>query len=252
MTQPPIFLINLDKSTDRLDAVTQRLAPFDIKFERISAVLGSKVDQTTRDRFYSVEKNSSDYHKPLSPGEIGCYMSHLKVLQHIVDNEIPWAIILEDDFEVVGNLNEAISALSEIDFEWDMIKLAEYGDRTRPTAYEFKLNATFNLKIQKKVSAGTCAQAVTLDGAKKILQSSIPFGRPVDTDYQHWWEKNIEILTLSPCPLKQDLDFDSTIGNMSKGLSFKTAFWRRKIQQLKYKALNKSNTRRIINKFIER
>lgn len=70
-----------------------------------------------------------------------------------------------------------------------MIKLAEYGDRVRPTAYKFQLNNDFNLKIQEKVSAGTCAQAISLNGAKKILNNCIPFGRPIDTDYQFWWEK---------------------------------------------------------------
>ncbi|MBE0370076.1 glycosyltransferase family 25 protein [Pseudoalteromonas aurantia] len=247
---PPVFLINLDNSTDRLHESQERLAPTGLTFERVSAVYGAKISLDEKNKFYSAELNRTQYHKPLSPGEIGCYMSHLKVLQHIVDNNIKYAVILEDDFKVVADLNSAIASLSDIPFDWDMIKLAEYGNRERPTAYEFKLNDQFNLRIQQKVSAGTCAQAVSLMGAKKILNASIPFGRPVDTDYQHWWEKDIEILTLSPCPLKQDLEFDSTIAAMSKGLQFRSAFWRRKLQQMTQKLNNKKHTQRVIKKYM--
>lgn len=246
---PPIFLINLDSSIDRLHESYLRLNPIGIDFERFNAVYGAKISVDERNKFYSEELNLKQYHKPLSPGEIGCYMSHLKVLQHIVDNNIKYAIILEDDFKIVGDLSLAIKSLKNISFEWDMIKLAEYGDRERPTAYEFKVNEHFNLRVQKKVSAGTCAQAISLNGARKILNSSIPFGRPVDTDYQHWWEKDIEVLTLSPCPLKQDLDFESTIAAMSKGKKFNSAFWRRKLQQITQKINNKKHTRRLIKKY---
>ncbi|OHU85436.1 MULTISPECIES: glycosyltransferase family 25 protein [Pseudoalteromonas] len=247
--QPPIFLINLDQSPDRLEKCNLRLAPFAINFERISAVMGTDVDEQTLAKFYSPTLNVKQYHRPLGPGEIGCYMSHLKVLQHIVDNNIAYAVILEDDFKIVGDLNAAIDSLKDIDFEWDMIKLAEYGNRERPTAYEFAINDVYSLRIQKKVSAGTCAQAVSLSGAKKILQSSIPFGRPVDTDYQHWWEKSIEVFTLSPCPIRQDLEFKSTIAAMSKGISLKSMFWRRKYQQLMGKLCNRSKTNALVSKY---
>jgi GR25 family glycosyltransferase involved in LPS biosynthesis len=36
--------------------------------------------------------------RPLLPGEVGCYMAHLRALQRIVDRDLPWGCILEDDF----------------------------------------------------------------------------------------------------------------------------------------------------------
>lgn len=246
---PPIFLINLDDSTDRLKTAYKRLAPYNFNITRVSAVVGKYVDKETLNKYYCARKNREGYYRELGPGEIGCFLSHLKVMQNIVDNKIPYAIILEDDFKVVGELDKAISALENIDFAWDMVKLAEYGNKVRPTAHQFKLNNEFDLKIQKKVSAGTCAQAVSLAGAKKILEGCIPFGRPVDTDYQYWWEKNLEVLTLSPTPLKQDLEFESTISKMAIGLSFEKAFFRRKLQQLKQSRLNIKHTKLLVNKF---
>lgn len=249
VNQPPIFLINLDDSTERLKAAYERLAPFGLNITRVSAVVGKNVDTDTLNNYYSARKNREGYYRELGPGEIGCFLSHLKVMQTIVDNEVPYAIILEDDFKVVGDLEQSILALENIDFAWDMVKFAEYGNKVRPTAYQFKLNNEFDLKIQKKVSAGTCAQAVSLAGAKKILESCIPFGRPIDTEYQFWWEKNIEILTLSPVPLKQDLEFESTISKMAMGLTFEKAFFRRKLQQINKNRLNVKYTELLVNKF---
>lgn len=61
--QPPIFLINLDESTDRLKAAYDRLAPFNLEITRISAVMGKYLDQNTKDKYYCPEKNKRDYHK---------------------------------------------------------------------------------------------------------------------------------------------------------------------------------------------
>lgn len=249
LNQPPIFLINLDKSKDRLDAALQRLEPFELDITRVSAVVGKDITTDELAKFYSEEKNRSEYHRKLGPGEIGCYMSHLQIMKHIVDEEIPYAFILEDDFKVIGDLSAAVDAIAAIEFNWDMVKLAEYGERVRPTAHEFYLNDNFNLKIQKKLSAGTCAQAVSLTGAQKILKTCVPFGRPIDTDYQYWWEKELEIFTLSPTPLQQDLEFESTISKMASGMSFKKAFLKRKLQQCKKAILNRKYTNNLVNKY---
>jgi glycosyl transferase, family 25 len=36
--------------------------------------------------------------QPLLPGEVGCYMAHLRARQRIVDRDLPWGCIPEDDF----------------------------------------------------------------------------------------------------------------------------------------------------------
>ena len=41
-----------------------------------------------------MDKNKSGSYVP---GAIGCALSHLKIYKHVVDNNIPYALILEDD-----------------------------------------------------------------------------------------------------------------------------------------------------------
>ncbi|MAI68498.1 MAG: glycosyl transferase family 25, partial [Rhizobiales bacterium TMED143] len=37
------------------------------------------------------------YPFPLSPGEVGCFLSHRACWQRIVDQDLPYALIVEDD-----------------------------------------------------------------------------------------------------------------------------------------------------------
>ncbi|MEZ6113548.1 MAG: glycosyltransferase family 25 protein [Pirellulaceae bacterium] len=34
----------------------------------------------------------------LKPGEVGCYLAHLRTMQRIVEYDLPWAVVIEDDF----------------------------------------------------------------------------------------------------------------------------------------------------------
>ena len=56
----------------------------------------------------------------LSPGEIGCYMSHQLVYETMVKHEISQALVLEDDANIVGSLNdlkEQLAHCKESDFD---------------------------------------------------------------------------------------------------------------------------------------
>ena len=91
-----IFCINLDCEHDRWSKFEQ----YDF-LERVSAV-NSKVNPSVIDDFglelkpvnltHAIYFNRND-------GAVGCYLSHLKIWQRIVDEEIPFSLILEDDIE---------------------------------------------------------------------------------------------------------------------------------------------------------
>ena len=95
--------------------------------------------------------------------------------------------------------------------------------------------------------SGGAAAAITKSAAQRLLEATDKFGRPVDSDIQHFWEKNIKVLSLMPYPVAQDMDFTSTISVQSS--KTKKYFWRRKWQQLKTSLKNKEETQSQIEKF---
>lgn len=228
---PPVYLINLSTSPERLAKSQSRLAEQNIDFIRVEGVLGKDLSDEEINQHYSEEQNVTKYHTALTKGQIGCYFSHRKVWQLIAEGDADFAIILEDDFILQGDLVKAISCLTKINFSWDLIKLAAYQSRDRSITFEQPLSDDFNIVVHAKPMSGGAATALTKVAAKKLLIASDTFGRPCDTDIQHFWETDVNVLSLMPYPIAQDMTFESTIS--AKKECRKKYFWRRKIQQLK-------------------
>ncbi|BBN83372.1 hypothetical protein PA25_33570 [Pseudoalteromonas sp. A25] len=246
-TQPPIYLINLDQSTDRLDKSSARLKEQGLTFERISGVYGKTLSDIDLIKNYQPMLNKQLFYRPLSKGEIGCYMSHRKAWQAIVDNKHPYAIVMEDDFRLVGDLSDVFATIECLPVDWQLLKLAAYENRTRPIAFSHSVNEKFELVVHKKAMTGCCAQAISYEGAKTLLAATEQFARPVDTDLQHVWETKVAVYSLMPYYIEQDLGFDSDISAASGTKKVKKRFWKRKWLQLKEKITNKNATTQIID-----
>lgn len=246
MTQPPIFLINLDQSKDRLEKSTKRLNEQGISFERISGVYGKALPNDEVSNHYDQDLNKRKFFRELGRGEIGCYLSHRKAWQAIVDQKLEYAIILEDDFRLVGDLSRVFKAINSLHFDWKLIKLAAYENKKRPIAYSNPVGSELNIVIHKKAMTGCCAQAVSYEGAIALLKATERFGRPVDTDIQHVWETGVPVYSIMPYYIEQDLAFESDIAEASNNEKFNKRFWHRKKLQIFENIYNKIHTKSII------
>jgi len=242
---PPIFLINLARSKERLTNSTVQFKKQGLDFTRIDAVDGAALKQAEIDAHYCPALNLKNYHYPLSKGQIGCYLSHRKAWQAIVDQKLDYAIIFEDDFNLDTSIHAAIQNINNLNLDWKLIKLSAYQNRKRPILFKFPLEHSQQLVIHKKLMSGCCATAITLDGAKKLLAATEKFGRPVDSDLQHIWETGVPGFSLLPYPVTQNTEQESDIG--SRSTKVKKAVLRRKYQQLIANIKNKAATTAFIN-----
>lgn len=108
MPELPIFLINLDHRPDRLAFVSAQLAQLNLPFIRKAAVNGAQLtvqQQTLFDqrRFILEQKK-----KPVL-GEIGCAWSHRQIWQHMLDEQLPYALILEDDIQIDSRMPDFLT-----------------------------------------------------------------------------------------------------------------------------------------------
>ena len=210
------FLINLDKSEKRLENSNKQLSNFNILFERISAVNVTQDRDKELRNYYDSKLNYFKYYKSLTDGEIGCYLSHRKVWQKIVQENIEYALVLEDDFLLHKGLKDIDKLLKVIDQPWDLIKLGEIPNkRIKQRILEV---GDLSLIKFRKTPHGTYAYLITIEGAKKMLKHSDPFSRPVDIDMQHIWEHKCKILGVLNNPFTH-MDGESdlkAIGNRDK------------------------------------
>jgi GR25 family glycosyltransferase involved in LPS biosynthesis len=88
-----IYVINLDKDVDRLNAISRQLESFGLSWERIPAIYGKDYKGGEYDENGSRVKNG----RTLSFAELGCALSHKRAYQKFLETEDEYALILEDD-----------------------------------------------------------------------------------------------------------------------------------------------------------
>jgi glycosyl transferase family 25 len=208
----PIYLINLDKSTERLKHCDALFKAHGLEFERVSAVNGAALSNDEINRHYDANANRNRYFRPLSRGEIGCYLSHRKCWQTLLESSSQYCIVLEDDVEIIGDVSRAISDIENSCKTWDVVKLSTYKRQTKAAAYEKQISQDFSLVIHKKPVTGCPATLYSRAGATQLLKHSERFFRPVDSDIQHYWEKDLIVWALKPYIFQQKLDVQSDIG----------------------------------------
>jgi GR25 family glycosyltransferase involved in LPS biosynthesis len=78
------FFINLDERIDRAETFKERTKNFSLNIERFSAI---KLDVS----------NNDNYNDPLSHTKIACTLSHKKIIEYCIKNNIESVLIFEDD-----------------------------------------------------------------------------------------------------------------------------------------------------------
>ncbi len=226
-----VFVINLDRSADRWENMHTQLDKLGLPYERFAAIDGKKCSDAFLGGYYSAFLNKKRYFADLSRGEIACYISHLKVCQKIVDLNLDYGIVLEDDIELSPLFYAVPFALNAIERKWNYIKLiapfkpkkvrsrtpfaveipatctTEKFDGKTPQKSEKQILAPliFELVSWNKPPCGTQAYAITKEGAKEFLAKRSRFFRPIDVDLQYTWETLLTIEGLCPflCKIKE-------------------------------------------------
>lgn len=218
MTSPalahiPVFIINLDSSPERYLHAEQQLQALGIQPQRFRGVYGKDLNSAEVDACYDKSANLQYFRRSLSPGEIGCYLSHRGVWQMMVEQNIELAIVLEDDIEVDPRLPQAMTQIASL-HGWDHIKLSD--DRNAAGFQSKQLENNFSLVNFKQVPNCTTGYAVSLSGAHKLL-SRKKFFRPVDIDLQFGAELDLQLFSLLPYTIWPSTKFDSVINQISGG-----------------------------------
>ena len=234
-----IFIINLARSKSRWESISARLDTLSLEYQRVDAVDGKLCDPEKLEQHYSTAINRKTYHRPLTPGEIGCYLSHIDCWERIIDSQLDFALILEDDAVPSDMLPEIIRSTQHYPPGWDVIKLATGPRQKKITAEKLVPQIDLSIVSFAKVPSTTTAQLVSAAGAQKLLAYRKSFGRPVDVDFQFFWEAGLQIFGLSPLPVHVDPAFESDITQIAVRRSGWRRRWRRLQQRFEYELKNR-------------
>jgi GR25 family glycosyltransferase involved in LPS biosynthesis len=175
------FVINLDKDKEKYKLFLQNFKTENIIVERVSAIDGKEYRKTK-------PQDLSFYASNFSTNKaIGCFKSHLMCWQKIVNRNLPYAIIFEDDIiadkpqEWEDQIITTVQNMSNV--SWDIILLGyhsryvtNYADKNpflfyflRCLGYGKKSEIIKDNIITPVTFGGTHAYVISNTGAKKLL-----------------------------------------------------------------------------------
>ena len=114
-----IYVINLDRSKDRLDHITKIFAEQHLEFNRVPGIDGRKLN----DELLSSYASKLLPLRHPSPAEIGCFLSHRECLRLVAEGEDDFAAIFEDDIQLSPNAHLFLRGNTWIDPAIDIVKL---------------------------------------------------------------------------------------------------------------------------------
>jgi len=203
-----IFVINLDRSVDRYNNIKKQFDDYNLSYERFSAIDGynlqimnqagekfTGLDVRNNPSLLSLDNNytircpseSINYYadskildRALTAGELGCYCSHREIWFKMVKENVPYALIVEDDTILKDNFHNNFKAvLKNLSAEWDLTYLFAIHSEDK-TFYNI-----YNNSYLKKIDSNgyfnaTTGYLISLKAAQKLLEYSKNFTLPID------------------------------------------------------------------------
>lgn len=181
----PCFVINLAQAVERRKEIDRQLQEQGIQAEFIEAVDGRRLSEEALHTRVNYAKMQEVGWK-LSPGEIGCALSHIKVLQTMIERNIPYAVVLEDDMTLAKDFSEILSPESfnqlKQDIPSDESHMVQLSYVRRAYFFGSRVLQRTRYKQVKSYSAtcSTMGYILTLGAARKLYEERYPVWAPSD------------------------------------------------------------------------
>lgn len=238
-----VFVINLKRSTDRRQHMKTHLERLGIDYEFFEAIDGEALTEEDIERCESgaFPPWPSFNARHLSRSEIGCLLSHLAIYRKIIDENMEWACILEDDAVPGKHAGELIKALPDhlACSRYELLLLGHfgcYGDSRLGAecvpAGDFTLGG-YRLAKAVEQPFGTHAYIIRRSAADKLLRQAYPLRMPMDYLTGHSVAIGVRLRILTPPCITQGRHlFVSTINDRKRQGNF---LFLRRSRRIKYR-----------------
>ena len=211
----PIVVLNLAYSKERRTFMERQLQSFDVAYEIFPAVDGSQLLQYEKE-LYCDNKTQKKLYCSLTDGEIACSLSHLRLYEKIVTENIPELLILEDDvllksafFHIVFQRKKWMPRGCGL-FTLSNPDIAEAAKRTENlyaltatkenSLYPIDTQGTYYVQKNIRTPFGAYAYIITKKAASFLLKNLYPIRNYADCSlYNRRSKLNIYILNKGIC-----------------------------------------------------
>jgi len=134
---------------------------------------------------------------PLTPNEIGCYLSHKEAWRRCVTHNIP-TLVFEDDFVLSPEFESVINCLLNNQSAWSLVRLQGLYE----VPYQ-ELAPLCDAHLVKNLgdAVGATAYLIKPEVAQVLIDESRAIYEPVDHFLEHQSKHGLEFLAVRPYPL---------------------------------------------------
>jgi glycosyl transferase family 25 len=204
------LVINLDRSKDRWESIEKQAEKAGIRVERVPAVDGTAIPQPEWTDF-DLRKFHLCHGRRPKGAEYGCYMSHIRALELVVNRNLAHTVILEDDAGFLPDTRQRLEAIIDSDLRFDVVKL--FNHRTKE--FISKLTTAAGDDIGRCIHGplgSSMGYLVTKAGAERLLQSLKPMFLPYDIALERGWKGGNRIYVTRKPLITSAVREASTIG----------------------------------------
>lgn len=190
------FIIHLKRATARRRQVDALVAELPIPANVCDAVDGLTIPDETLAQFYKPSVHAPPYPFGLRKSEIACFLSHRLAWQQIVDKDLDFGLVLEDDVRIEAGFSAALDLAIKSAQPGDYVRFPRWVRSERGPVTAEQDGAS--IIAPHLPGLGMQAELIGRDAAARLLEFTQVFDRPVDTTIQMNWLHPVRILSVRP------------------------------------------------------
>lgn len=193
------YVISLSTHKERHSHIRQVFNKLNLTFNFFDAINTSQSSSI-------LKENSLTINSPLlSDGEVACYLSHFCLWKRLVNNQLKYMAIFEDDVYLADDSYTLLNDLSWLPNNFDVIKLETMYERTFIRRYK-KLTDGRSLSKMSSSHMGAAGYILSYEGALKLIRETQEKGicAPVDHLIFDWLVSDKEVYLVDPAICIQD------------------------------------------------
>jgi glycosyl transferase family 25 len=204
----PFVCISLDRAQDRRALMTRQFDAHGIDVQFFSGIEPrSPFDDVPE---ADVLARMRRYGRPLTKGEVGCYLSHREVWKRLINSTDAAWCVMEDDIALRDGFADVVRELAANREHWDVVRLMGLNWNTRIPFADLPSGA--KLMWMDRQPVGTQCYVLTREAAARLLQHTERMIHAIDTAIDRHWQHGLRLLITEP-EFVELTESESTMGH---------------------------------------
>jgi glycosyl transferase family 25 len=172
----PIWVLNLKQDALRLAFMSKQLNALGLPFAVVEALDGNLLTEADWKR-YSKDRARKFSGRELVRGEVGCALSHARMWERIVRENLPEVMIFEDDVHIAAAFPALLERRERLPADWELINFSTNAAQEPFGDFIFDI---YRASRHKDPPNLTSAYLLNTRGARKLLDHTYPIGHTAD------------------------------------------------------------------------